>query len=486
MTDSSDGLNFDFLNEPATSRAAPPPPVPPVPVVAPESEDALELEFEESDDSGSSIFDEPFSGPIQSVDQIPDADPNVSDGTEVLVRGRTEIQDFAEEFGQVVVPTDDTEPPVDQSGALDSVAAPSDTVSVPAWEPVDSGLDRPVDATDVEPSTTIEGIAPLEFHSPLSLPADSTVPEPSEEVAPPPEASVPMSAPVDSPPALDDLGMSLETGTHPADDSLLLDGLTGEVSDAVAGGVVAAVPSPPSGTVAAGNSRTVLIALGGYALVVTALCLYLLMQVAKARSENKLESLPDVRQVLNIPINSQLPAGHTLALGDKQRFGNLLVEPLRVTTGPLEVVHFSERDKTTIMKSQVLKLWVRLTNESKDQAFIPLDRQLVFKRHFRDDVCYANNFVVPASKKAAGGPVVFVYDHPETSEWDLSGQDLGKTLGPGESWETYIPTTEDGLDELQGDLLWRVHVRKGLSPKGGGVTTLVEVAFHDDQIQNEG
>ncbi|RLS58067.1 MAG: hypothetical protein DWH91_03010 [Planctomycetota bacterium] len=390
----------------------------------------------------------------------------------------------------MVVPTKNAEPPVDLSGTLESVTAPNESVSVPAVsappsEPVDSGLDWPVDATDVDPPTTIEEIAPLEFHSPLSLPAESMVPEPSAEVAPPSETSAPPSAPIESSQAFNDQGMSLEPDTHSADDSLSLDGLTGVVSDAVAGGVVAAV-APPPGAVAAGNSRTVLIALGGYALVVTALCLYLLTQVAKARSENKLESLPDVRQVLNIPINSQLPAGHTLALGEKQRFGNLLVEPLRVTTGPLEVVHFSERDKTTIMKSQVLKLWVRLTNESKDQAFIPLDRQLVFKRHFRDDVCFANNFVVPASKKASGGPVVFVYDHPETSEWDLSGQDLGKTLGPGESWETYIPTTEDGLEELQGELLWRVHVRKGLSPKGGGVTTLVEVAFHDDQIQNEG
>jgi hypothetical protein len=39
------------------------------------------------------------------------------------------------------------------------------------------------------------------------------------------------------------------------------------------------------------------------------------------------------------------------------------------------------------------------------------------------------------------------------------------------------------LEHLQGDLIWRVHFRKGYSPKNYGVTTVFEVKFHSDAIQ---
>ena len=58
-------------------------------------------------------------------------------------------------------------------------------------------------------------------------------------------------------------------------------------------------------------------------------------------------------------------------------------------------------------------------------------------------------------------------------------------LKPGGSFETYVPTGTDGIDELDGPLVWRVHIRKGYSASGKGVTTLFEVAFDSSQIETD-
>ena len=48
-----------------------------------------------------------------------------------------------------------------------------------------------------------------------------------------------------------------------------------------------------------------------------------------------------------------------------------------------------------------------------------------------------------------------------------------------------MPTCEADFSELTGDLVWRVHFRKGYGPKGRGVTTVFEVHFASKDIQNE-
>ena len=259
---------------------------------------------------------------------------------------------------------------------------------------------------------------------------------------------------------------------------------------------VATPPPPPVARAAPapGSNRLLLIVMGGYALVVTALCVMLLSMLAKAREASQLESLPDLKpippgKVAIYKINTDLPAGHTLKLGEHQRYGNLRVQPLKVTRSPLRFQHFSKErsNEDYDSNSPVLKLWVKFTNESQDQAFVPLDSDLLFRRHVdAQETVRANNFLVHNVDKPRSYPLVFVYDQQESSSWDLAGQQLGKSLEPGESLETYIPTTEEGIDHLKGNLLWRVQLRKGHSPGGYGVTTLVEVAFTAEQIQSEG
>lgn len=227
-----------------------------------------------------------------------------------------------------------------------------------------------------------------------------------------------------------------------------------------------------------------LIALASYASAATLALLYLYFAMSGARP-HALESLPDVPpldvqhgEVMKLaPADAELPAGHRLVLGEPRRFGNLLIEPLRVERGAIEFDHFSGR--TAVRKpatSPVLMLWLRFTNVSEQQTIAPLDPELVFRRTMLDVGPRANQFVRRVADEAIDGPQVLLYDHPISSEWDLRDQQLGVRLAPGESLETYLPSGEAGID-LSGPLVWRVHFRKGYSPQGFGVTTLVDVEF---------
>ena len=490
MTANGDGLNFEFLNDPAPAKK----PEPPQETVAAagESDGVLDdIDLDVVDDaSSSSIFDEGPDTPVKSVDEIPEALPNDSgEDTEILVRGRAEIQDFTEDFGA--------------GPALEAAAA--DTAQVPAEEVVDlrSGLPESTGTPSAPvPSPALQNpLGGLFFSdesradSPAMPPAvkslsDTVITEfsfPGRESPPVQQPAKPVPAP-----EMDDTHVTAEPP------EVSLDGLhdSGMSLSSVTSAVATTTPSKTvtKAVPASGGNRLLLIVMGGYALAVTALCVMLLSMLAKAREASQLESLPDLKpipagKVAVYKINTELPAGHTLKLGEHQRYGHLRVEPTKVTRSPIQFQHFSKsEDFKDYETSPVLKLWVKFTNESKEQAFIPLDADLMFRRH-RDaqDVVRANNFLVQKQDKPRISPsLVFVYDHPLSSDWDMAGQQLGKVLQPGESLVTYIPTTEEGIDRLKGALLWRVQLRKGHSSQGNGVTTLVEVAFTADQIQSDG
>jgi hypothetical protein len=184
-----------------------------------------------------------------------------------------------------------------------------------------------------------------------------------------------------------------------------------------------------------------------------------------------------------------MPPGHTLQLGETQRFGSVEVTPLRVTRGPLQFEHFSGRPEYQRDASPpVLKLWLRFRNVSADQRFAPLDRVLLLTRNFAEfgADARANNFVAAADEKRRDGRRVLMFDMPINGEYSIIGERLGEEIGPGETLETFLPTSEEGLDSLQDDLVWRVQFRKGYNPDSlRGVTTLIEVEFHSDQIETE-
>lgn len=243
-----------------------------------------------------------------------------------------------------------------------------------------------------------------------------------------------------------------------------------------------------------GRSQLLWLVLISYASAITLALLFLLFRDATSKPQpHQLESLPDVApleegQFLHYPVDAPLPPGHVLPLGEKQRLGNIEIEPLRVTKEPVEFVHYSGNTKKQKPASgEVLKLWLRLTNVSQDQQIAPLDAELLFTRKLTSDGrLVANNFVYREEDKDENGPFVYVFDHPLTSDWDLAGQQLGHVLQPGESIEVFIPSDEAGLAQLSGECLWRIQLRKGYSPAGYGVTTLVDVAFSTDEVKSPG
>ena len=217
-----------------------------------------------------------------------------------------------------------------------------------------------------------------------------------------------------------------------------------------------------------------------------------LLYLVKTGGGGGLEALPDPvpskkTGFLWYPPATVMTAGHNLEIGDSQRFGNIKVTVLKVTRGPIQFRHFSNAKQTRPPTFPVLKLWLRFENVSEDQEIAPLDDQLLFHRKGNNYTEYkSSQFVCRADQKTKAKPkIVIAYDHVSGSGWDLANLPLDKPLAPHESREYYVPTVEQNLDELTGDLVWRVHIRKGYSARGNGVTTLFEVHFDSQDIHDE-
>ncbi len=240
-----------------------------------------------------------------------------------------------------------------------------------------------------------------------------------------------------------------------------------------------------------------------YALAVTAM-LAMLLYAKYQGDPHQLESLPDLKPPVKndeialqlVPENATLPPGHVLQLGGPgRRFGNVMVTPLRVTRGPLEFEHYTgDTSLTREPTGDVLKLYLRFENVSDDQTFEPLDQKLLLTRVSGKDSeakLRANNFLSSLDQKTTDGNRVLVYDMPPSWEWNIKGQNINQEkkpqqLKPGESFETFVATNEQGIDDLTGELVWRLQIRKGYNPKSfQGVTTLIEVVFNSSQIQSD-
>ncbi len=241
-------------------------------------------------------------------------------------------------------------------------------------------------------------------------------------------------------------------------------------------------------------SKKAFLLLLSYASAATLACFWLFYQLQNAPLNN-LERLPDPvesaaaggQRLTLVAVNSPMPNGHTLALGQRQKFGHIHVTPLKVSREPLEFEPFQRLGTGGTRESigPVLKLWLKLENASGDQKIAPLDRTLMLSRLYDNDRILANNFVRTVSDTNC----TLLHDNPKDGNWNWKGQASdglqGKVLKPGESFETYVPTGADGLANLTGPLLWRVHIRKGFSDSGRGVTTIFEVAFDSSQIEGE-
>lgn len=237
-------------------------------------------------------------------------------------------------------------------------------------------------------------------------------------------------------------------------------------------------------------SAMVFKSLVSYSILATFAILYLLYMLS-AGSPHQLESLPDIPQPDGNQFsiyreNASLAPGHTLHLGEARRFGNVELTPIKVTREPIRFQHFqTKRVDVLPPTAPVLKLWLKVKNVSDNEVFPPFDNELIeFRRPDENDLyrIRANNWICKASDLSTLDHRVLMYDHPPTSEFDIAGMDL-RPLKPGQSVETFLPSQEEDLDHLQGDLVWRFQMRKGFNPETmNGVTTLVQVLFNSSDI----
>lgn len=231
-------------------------------------------------------------------------------------------------------------------------------------------------------------------------------------------------------------------------------------------------------------SNTLFIVVAGYAVAVTIAVVYLLIQNQSGGRLNLPDVVPkqtgDGKVVFRLfRENIQLPKGHILQLGETQRFGSLEITVVKVTREPAILVGEFDQGPT----EDVFKLWLEIKNVSVDQTFAPFGRTLARKRSEKDQ--RANIFVSRVDQKRRDGERVLMYDLPVAdATLVLKGQEIDHPLSPGDEYQTFLASSDVGLESLTGDLVWRVHIRKGYNRKSmRGVTTLFEVNFHRDDVE---
>ena len=190
-----------------------------------------------------------------------------------------------------------------------------------------------------------------------------------------------------------------------------------------------------------------------------------------------------------MPESQKLPGNHILRLGQSRRYGNIRITPVRVTRGPLKMVNISDPSKTKGASREVMKLWVKFENVSSDQTIAPVDRHLLFQR-FPDKKnearVRANNFICRLNQKNRDGNKTMVYEMPIKGDWDLRDDPIGQELAPGRECEVYIPTNDGDLSKLSGDIVWRLHFRKGYNRQSNrGATTVVEIRFNSRDVKDD-
>ncbi len=455
---------------------------------------------------GERVFTDSEAAAAEESAETPTADAAAEEPEEApqevgedIAESEASAQDSAAEAEQ-----DSTSPPDEEPGA-----AASEWGGMPQEETVSSGDEELLSTPDLDNSVAEEEAAGTEFavagegdgtseHAEEFAGAEETASseewatEPAFETAaealPGSEAdpAAPSVSSDDDQDALAGIGAlagGAVAGAALADESPWSTDTTSTTSDSSSG---YRPPSPP----AAPKRDFVKLLLISYAVLST-VAAGLLWKRLNDRSvnEQRLESLPDVRtlnvgQVSTFDANINLPPGHQLKLGEKRRFGNLEVEATKVTRGMVTFEHPAGERWTLLPEGPVVKLWLRFRNVSKDQPIPPLDKYLVFSKtripgteHFR-----TNSVVTTAADRR---PVGYVMTHDHADKNILKGQQLNVDVPPGGTLETFIPLTPE-LDLPTGELLWRVHMRKGFGKAGAGVTTLIEVAFSAKDIVDDG
>ncbi|GAB5444795.1 MAG: hypothetical protein Fues2KO_51440 [Fuerstiella sp.] len=241
--------------------------------------------------------------------------------------------------------------------------------------------------------------------------------------------------------------------------------------------------------------RKTFVLVAGYAAAITILMLlFWLTGRLQLSGVHPLESLPDVKplqpgEFQKIPDQAQLPSGHTLQLGQTARFGDVEITPLRVTREVLTAQNPARKNSSPEAQSDgpVLKLWFRARNVSEQSVFAPWDLQLMCLRspeYSVDESTLANSWLL-ADPDSSDSQRILNFMHPPGSLFQLTKQNSGLQLQPGEEAEYYVACADDvqhlKLQDVE-QFQWRIQIRKGISRSGNGVTTMIDCLFEPQQI----
>ena len=241
-------------------------------------------------------------------------------------------------------------------------------------------------------------------------------------------------------------------------------------------------------------------ALLGYAAALTLLFLILLLTGRLSLfGGHPLESLPDIKPLRHdefqlVPPTASLPRGHSLQLGESQRFGDIILTAERVTFEPLKFAHMiSGEEATDLEQAQALKLWFKVENVASDIAFSPWSVGLMCHHSQRgtdiasDEDMLANSWLMVKDASNHDEIRVLNFMHSPTSSFNLVRHGGDALVFPGESQTCFVVASQaaSNIKSPAEAYRWRIQIRKGVNrASGNGVTTLVDITFQPNQIES--
>ncbi len=240
------------------------------------------------------------------------------------------------------------------------------------------------------------------------------------------------------------------------------------------------------------------------------------------RLPHPLKEMPDIKGdhptrkadgKLSIPrpkAGQPLPAELVVRLGKTIQLGDLEIEPLKIVRGSIEIAE-DKPDGPAQQYERALMLYLRFKNLSQDLSFYPMDR--FFTRSWvpgGSKVGHLNGHWMPpdeepytmlelGTKRFYGGPAAYRPPVKGKALGDfypnefIKGQDFDKILEPGQSMDTFICTDPQdrqltaALSKYDGDLRWRVQVRRGsVTIEGRRIpcTAVIGVDFSTSEIKD--
>jgi phage FluMu protein Com len=353
---------------------------------------------------------------------------------------------------------------------------------------------------------------------PTAEPAPAAVAEAQEPAPSTSCANYEPAAPAPAPPALeaswaapappsDALALGEETAGTGLALSILQDAESPQLAVAEPGTDL----TPPSFTakvprlaLTSGMGRTmflalVLLPLISYAILATIAILILYLR----QPPDPFEALPDLEGDLKgakhqkqssityerIPPEAKLPEKLRVSLGSTLRIGDVAVSPEKVQLKRLRIRHPGFAPELQDEASLVLQ--VRLKNTSRDVEFSPTDPY--FDRQWKPD--QANKpytFLELGGDRFFGGPLFWQPGVPPEGRERVEGQ-VYKVLAPGQELTTLVCTDPEiriaeVLNRYQGNLLWRIQLRRGLVAvrnREVSATAVVGVQFKHSDIEPE-